>query len=209
MAERTEELRRDIEATRAHMSGTLDEIGDRVSPGRIAERQWRGVRESGSRLASTVMGAPRVATRRTGSAIGDVQSSASGAASTAAQTVAGAPDAVKEAASGNPIAAGAVAFGIGVLIGSIAPASREEERVAEQLMEPVQAAVTETGQQLAGAIKEHVQEDMAPVVEHATEAVADVKQHAAESAESVKGEAASAKDTIQSDVSDAAEDARS
>jgi ElaB/YqjD/DUF883 family membrane-anchored ribosome-binding protein len=209
MAERTEELRRDIEQTRAHMSGTLDAIGDRVSPGRIVERRWQGVRDSGSRVASTVMGKPRSAAQRATSTIGDVQSSASDAASSAVHTATEAPERVKDAAAGNPLAAGAVAFGLGVLVGSLAPASPEEERVAEQLIEPVQATVSDAGHQLADAVKEHVQEDMAPVVEHAQQAVEEVKQHATESADAVRGEASSAKDTVQSGVQDAAEQARS
>ncbi|WP_426574578.1 DUF3618 domain-containing protein [Aquihabitans sp. McL0605] len=208
MAERTEELRRDIEQTRAHMSGTLDEIGDRVSPGRIAERRWQSVRESGSRVAATVMGAPRSATQRTGSAIGDAQSSASDAASSAAQSVAEAPERVKEAASGNPIAAGAVAFGIGVLIGSLASSSPEEQRIAEQFLEPVQSELSDTGRQLASAVKEQVQEQMAPVVEHATEAAAEVKDHAVDSAETIRAEATSAKGAVESDVKDATREAR-
>ncbi|MCU1371661.1 MAG: hypothetical protein JWO77_2855 [Ilumatobacteraceae bacterium] len=208
MAERTEELRRDIEATRAHMTGTIDEIGDRVSPGRIAERRWQSVRSSGSRLAESVMGAPRSATQRAGSAVSGAQGSASDMASSAAHAVTEAPDRAKDATAGNPIAAGAVAFGLGVLIGSLAPASREEEQLAEQLVDPVKTAVTESGQELASAVKDHVQEDMAPVLEHASEAAAEVKQHAMESAQTVQGEAASAKDTVQSDVKDAASEVR-
>ena len=193
MAERTEELRRDIEETRAHMSGTLDQIGDRVSPGRIASRRWQGVRDYGSRLTTTVMGAPRRAADKTGGAIGDAQSSASAAASSAAHAVADAPERVKETASGNPLAAGAVAFGLGMLLGSMAAPSREEERLAEQLMEPVKSELADSGRELASAVKEHVKEDMAPVVDHASAAVDEVKQHAAESAETVRSEAQTAK----------------
>ncbi|MCU1497065.1 MAG: hypothetical protein JWM47_1018, partial [Acidimicrobiales bacterium] len=61
MAERTEELRREIEYTREHMGSTLDAIGDRVSPGRVVERRWNRVRQSTSRLGQTVMGTPRSA----------------------------------------------------------------------------------------------------------------------------------------------------
>ena len=46
MAERTEELRQEIEQTRDHLGGTLDAIGDRVIPGRVVERKVNKVRES-------------------------------------------------------------------------------------------------------------------------------------------------------------------
>ena len=39
MGQDAEELRREIEASRAEMSNTLDAIGDRVSPGRVIERR--------------------------------------------------------------------------------------------------------------------------------------------------------------------------
>ena len=43
MGQRAEELRQEIEGTRAELSGTLDAIGDRVSPGRTVDRR-RGER---------------------------------------------------------------------------------------------------------------------------------------------------------------------
>ena len=39
MGQSTEELRRDIEATRSDMGATLDALEDRLSPGRVAQRQ--------------------------------------------------------------------------------------------------------------------------------------------------------------------------
>jgi hypothetical protein len=205
MAERTEELRRDIEQTRAHMSGTLDEIGDRVSPGRIAERRWQRVRDSGSRAASSVMGTPRAAGQRAGAAVGGVQSSAADAATSAAHAVGDAPERVKDAAAGNPIAAGAVAFGIGVLLGSMAPPTREEERMAEHLIDPLQSAVSDAGHQAADAVKEQVQGQLAPVVEHAHEAASEVAQHASDATTTVKDEATSATDEVRGLVRDEAE----
>ena len=50
MAERTTELRRDIEETRERMTGTMDAIGDRVSPGRVVERRVNRFRQTSSRV---------------------------------------------------------------------------------------------------------------------------------------------------------------
>ena len=46
MGQSTEELKRDIEQTRADMSGTLDAIEDRVSPSRMIQRRKNRVAES-------------------------------------------------------------------------------------------------------------------------------------------------------------------
>ena len=50
MGQSTEELKRDIEHTRADMSGTLDAIEDRVSPSRMIQRRKNRVAESVHRV---------------------------------------------------------------------------------------------------------------------------------------------------------------
>ena len=44
MGQSAEELRREIEETRDNLTGTVDAIGDRVSPGRIVERKTNRAR---------------------------------------------------------------------------------------------------------------------------------------------------------------------
>jgi ElaB/YqjD/DUF883 family membrane-anchored ribosome-binding protein len=196
VAERTEELKRDIEQTRDHMTGTLDAIGDRVSPGRIVERRWERMRQSTSRLSTTVMGKPRAATARAGSSMESARDSAADAASTVADAVAGAPDRVKDAAAGSPLAAGAVAFGLGVLIGSLAPATPEEEQLAGHVIEPLQQELTDVGHELAGSVKEQVQEGVQQTKDAATQAAEQVKQQASDAAGTVTEKASDAKDEV-------------
>ena len=57
MGQSTEELKRDIEHTRADMSGTLDAIEDRVSPGRMIQRRKNRITGSVHALRERVMGA--------------------------------------------------------------------------------------------------------------------------------------------------------
>ena len=74
MAERTTELTRDIDATRDRMSGTIDAIGDRVVPSRVANRRWAQVRDASGRMRERVMGAPRQAGSAMGQRTSDVGS---------------------------------------------------------------------------------------------------------------------------------------
>ena len=131
MVERATELRHEIEDTRSHLGDTLEAIGDRVSPGRVVERRWNRARSSVSNVRHSVMG-------RSGDAAGAVtgqmrsaSDSASGTISDTAGTltgaVRGAPQTVQQGTQGNPLLAGAIAFGAGLLIGSLAPASEAEK----------------------------------------------------------------------------------
>jgi len=52
----TEELRREIESTRNDMSGTLDAIGDRVSPGRMMQRRKNRMAATIGSVRDRVMG---------------------------------------------------------------------------------------------------------------------------------------------------------
>jgi hypothetical protein len=45
MGQSPEELKQDIESTRADLGETLDAIGDRVSPGRVIERRKNRTRQ--------------------------------------------------------------------------------------------------------------------------------------------------------------------
>ncbi|MCU1354912.1 MAG: hypothetical protein JWM89_330 [Acidimicrobiales bacterium] len=204
MAERTEELKRDIEQTRTHMTGTLEAIGDRVSPGRIAERRWTGVRRSTTRMTTSIMGTPRVVASKASAAGGDLLASTGGAASSTTEALGHAPEQLKGATAGNPIAAGAVAFGIGVLIGSLAPPSDAEVHVADQVVEPLQRELTDAGKQIAEVAKQQAQEGAQRTKEVATEAASDVKDSASEAASTVKEQSGSAKDEVAGEAKDAA-----
>ncbi len=149
MAERTTELRHDIEDTRQRMTGTVDAIGDRVSPGRVAERRWARVRASTTRAKERVMGSPGSAGGPRSSDPGGLTGAASSAASTVRDGVSHAPDRIEQGTRGNPLAAGAVAFGVGVLVGSLAPATKEEAELVDQALEPLQAEARAIGQEVA------------------------------------------------------------
>jgi ElaB/YqjD/DUF883 family membrane-anchored ribosome-binding protein len=197
MGQSAEELRREIEYTRGDLGETLDAIGDRVSPGRIVERRKNRVVNGFSSVRNRVMGTASDA----GQSVGDT-------AGSAVDTIKGAPDAVVQQTQGNPLVAGGIAFGVGVLLASVFPATAKEQQVAGQLKEkaePLAEDLKQTGQQMAQHMKEPAREAVESVKQAATEgqqAVADTAKQAAEStgqaaregAETVRSEAPGERD---------------
>jgi uncharacterized protein YjbJ (UPF0337 family) len=162
-------IRADIEATRAKLADDLDQLADRTSPRRMAHRRGEQLKESTSGLRDRVMG---TRDRVVDSASGGVQQakgqargrgqraaessrgtaqSAREAAAHAGQSAGEAPGRAAERTRGNPLAAGAIAFGAGVAAASMLPSSQAEEQAAGQLSEragPVKEAAMESAQHL-------------------------------------------------------------
>ena len=125
-----EAIRAQIAATRAGLSNDVNELGDKVSPGQIAKRQR-------DRVTGAVMG---VKDHIMGSA-GDAKSSAGDALSTVGDAVTGTPGKVAQQTQGSPLAAGLIAFGAGVLLSALIPASQPEARAAAAIKEQAQPLV--------------------------------------------------------------------
>ena len=174
MGQSAEQLRREIEYTRGDLSDTLEAIGDRVSPGRMMERRKNRLVNGLQNARDRVMGTASDA----GSAVGDA---AGGAVETLKQT----PDTVRQQAQGNPLAAGAIAVGVGVLLASVFPASDNERRAADQLIdkaEPLKEELKETGREMADHLKEPAREAVDQVKDAATEGTQAVTDTAKEAA---------------------------
>jgi len=116
-------IREDIERTRAELSSDVDALTDKVSPTRVAQRQAEYVREGVTRVKDRVMGGISDGTDAVGSSVG----SAAGSIGDAASNL---PQATRSSARGNPLAAGLVAFGLGWLVASLLPSTRQEQQVA-------------------------------------------------------------------------------
>ncbi len=220
MVERTAELRSEIEATRDRMTTTVDAIGDRVSPGRIAERRWARIRQATGSASQRVMGTPKQVAGTTRDRAGGVASTLSDSASGAAtslsdtagslgQSIGHAPDRIQETTQGNPLAVGAVAFGLGVLVGSLAPPSREETQVAEKVMEPLQQEAKAIGQEVASSVQGQAKEGLAQTKQVASDAAAQVKDHAQSAAQTVSSEAKDASSEVADQAKQSAQDVRS
>jgi len=182
MGQSAEELRQDIERTRTELGGTMDAIGDRVSPGRIIERRKNrvvlGVRSARDRVMGTA---------------GDAGGSVAGAASDAAGAVKDLPSTIRQQSQGNPMLAGAVAFGVGLVVAAAIPPSQAERNASSQIKEkaaPLGEKVGEAAKEVAENLKEPAQQ-----------AVAEVKDAASAGAERVTESAKDAAPTSASSTS--------
>jgi hypothetical protein len=148
-----EELRREIEQTRAELSQDLDAIGDRVSPGRMVERRRNRMRNGVSSLRERVMGVPAAV----GSTVAAAVFKGSEAEARAASTLQEKAQPLKEEAQN---------------------VARE---VASGLQEPAQQAaesLKETAASSAESVKESAQSSAQQTKEAGQSAVQDVKDRA-------------------------------
>jgi ElaB/YqjD/DUF883 family membrane-anchored ribosome-binding protein len=183
MGQNTEELTTtpaDIEATRADLSRNIDELSDKVSPQRVVERRKEAAKNSLGSVRNKIMGSADKAK----SNVGDKGTSASDAASSVKDSAQSAVGSLGSTAAGNPLVAGAVAFGAGMLIAALLPASEKEAQAAGSLVD----AAKEHGQPLLDEAKSVGQDMAKDLGESASEAAQQVKSKAQDSASTVKDE---------------------
>jgi Protein of unknown function (DUF3618) len=178
------EVRSEIEDTRQEMSETIDAIADRASPARIIRRRRDRIGESWRAVRQRVMGRPED--------VHDVAGSARDRAGTVVEQTRQAPDKVLEQTQGNPVAAGLIAFGGGLLLASLIPPSEAEQRVAGQLVEkaqPLRDELQRAGQDVAEDLRSTAEEGAEQVKQRALEAAETVQEDVRASTTSVKEEA--------------------
>ena len=134
MGQDTEELTTtpaDIEATRTNLTRDIDELTDKVTPSRVLDRRKEAAKGRMGSFRDKVMGSA-------GSAGGNLSGTASSATGSISGTATGALDGLESRTQGNPLAAGVVAFGAGMLISALIPASEKEAQAARKLTEVAQ-----------------------------------------------------------------------
>ncbi len=120
--------------------------------------------------------------------------------SDAGTAISHAPDQVKAKTQGNPLAAGLIAFGAGMLISSLIPASQKEREAADQLKtaaQPLATQVTDAAKDMVQDLKEPAQEAMENVKATATDAAQNVKAEGQSAATDVKDRATDAKTNVK------------
>ena len=177
----------DIEVTRADLSRNLDELTDKVSPQRVVERRKEAAKSSLASVRDKVMGSAQDAKASLGSGSG---SGAAGSVKDSAQAAAGT---VGSATAGNPLTAGLVAFGAGMLVSALLPASKQETEAARNVVD----AAKEHGQPLVDEAKSVGQEMGQDLGENAAQAAQEVKSQAQDSVENVKQEGQSSVDQVK------------
>ena len=197
MGQSTEELRAEIEQTRQSMTSDVDALQDKVSPAAIVERRKQAARSRMLGVRERVMGTAQSASSSASGTAGSAKESAVGAVGsvkdTASNTVSGAQDKVQ----GSPLAAGLVAFGAGMIVSALIPASEKEAVAAGHVVD----AAKEHGQPVVDQAKSMAQDVAQDVKETATQAAQEVKDTATDSAERVKSEGQSGVDEVRSQTS--------
>ncbi len=221
------QIRAEIDQTRSELANDASRLTEKVTPSKIVERKVDGVKGAVSGVKDKVLGshdsgglgAHGAMGAAYGGSAADAASSVAGgvsdAFSGAAGAVASAPHAAKSRASGSPVIAGAVAFGVGYLLSSLLPASSKEQQLAGQvkdsagaLKEPVKEALTSAATEVkeqvapqaadaAAAVKEAGQQAVGAVKETASSAASDVQHSAADAAGTVTGQAADSAATVK------------
>lgn len=178
MATRADELTREIEVTRTRMDRTIDGIGERAGPGRLRQRMAGAMQNT----KATVMGA-----------VSDGDDGATSAGGAAAGT--------RNRSEGNPIAAGLIAFGAGLLAGSVMPGSRTENELAREVQRKAQAPVRESLQESASELSDRISEKAAEAKER-------VAQELSSATDDIAGEARGRAQDVEDHAQDAASEVR-
>ena len=219
-----DEIRADIERTRATLSNDVDDLAESVKPKSVAQRQVDKVKDAAGSLKDRVMGSDdddyssstvgdkayaakdAVADRAYAAkdAVADkayaARDTVSEKASDAADAVREAPTTLKRKTQGNPLAAGVIAFGLGMLVSSLIPSSEKERQAVSQLqdnLEPVKQKATEVAQDVGENLRPAAQEAAQSVKSTAQEGVENVKQEGQSAAQDVKDQAQDSKDTVR------------
>jgi hypothetical protein len=208
-----DEIRADIERTRATLSDDVDDLAESVKPKSVARRQADKVKDAVGGVKDRVMGSDEddyssstvggkasaakdaVADKAyaTKDAVADkayaAKDTVSEKASEASEAAREAPATVKRKTQGNPLAAGVIAFGLGMLVSSLIPSSEKERQAVSQLqenLEPVKQKATEVARDMGESLKPAAQEAAESVKGTAQEGVESVRQEGQSAAQDVK-----------------------
>ncbi|GAB3437222.1 DUF3618 domain-containing protein [Phycicoccus ginsengisoli] len=178
-------IRREIDRTRGRLAADVDTLGNTVSPSHVAQRTVGRAKSRVASLKDSVMG---TAHDVAGSAQ-DLGGNGADTAQHAVQATAEVPHRAAQRTRGNPLAAGAVALGIGWIVGSLLPASQREQELAHTAREQAQPLVEEAksvAQDAGQNLKEPATQAADAVKQQAAAGVQEVRQEGADKAHEVK-----------------------
>lgn len=194
MAEEPDRLKRDIENTRASLTRDVDLLAEKTNPRQVAKRRWTAVKEKVMGTTEDTTYAARERAHRAGDKASDLSeaagqkasalSDAAGEkASAAADRVREAPQAVARQTQGNPLAAGIIAFGVGLLTASLMPVTEAERRAGQQLKEH-SGDLTDRVKDVAGDLKDDLDGTVRQAAGQVRETARDAAQTTGETARS-------------------------
>ncbi|GAA2511478.1 DUF3618 domain-containing protein [Pilimelia columellifera] len=203
MTAEPDQIRRDIERTRANLSYDVDALAYKASPSRMVQERkqrvtgaLRGIRDNVMGTAEGAGSSVSAAGGHLGDRASELGDKASEAMRSAGEAAAHAPETIRRQTEGNPLAVGLIAFGAGWLVSSLIPASATERRAVGQLKDVAQEhagqlreELTHVAQDLKGNLEQPAREAMEAVTTTATDAAAAAKQDVADAAGEIRGKA--------------------
>ncbi|GAA4414453.1 DUF3618 domain-containing protein [Actinokineospora soli] len=188
-----DQIRTEIEHTRADLTQDVNRLADRTSPKRIAHRQTDKARRGVGRLRDRVMGTLDDAK----SGMSDTGETIKEHAHQAGDALREAPQAVRSQTQGSPLAAGLVAFGAGLLTAGLLPTTEVERRAGGKLrdsdqLDTLKQEATEAakgiGEDLGQTAKQAAQHVQETATDSAHQVADAAKDEGARTAERAKGE---------------------
>jgi hypothetical protein len=208
-----EQIRAEIEATRARLGADVDAVAEKVTPERVVERQKGKVRDKVQGVRERVMGSAHDSHDEFtvgGYTTGDVKDEAAYRAAQARGAVQNAPATARAKTRGNPMAAGLIALGAGWLVGSLLPSTQKEQELvadaAERVQPHAQHAVESAkgmAQEVAQDLKEPAQEAAQSLKETAQTGAQEVKSQGQTEAQQLKGSAQESAQTVRDQTKNA------
>ncbi len=136
----------------------------------------------------------------------DVAAAVQERASDVAERVQQAPQAIKNQTRGNPLMAGAVAFGAGVVVAYALPASQDERKLARSvaqspLVDKVRDEAKQVAQEVVSEVKESATQQMQDLQGDAQRQVQELKEDASQHAQEVKDAAQGAVQDVKDQAS--------
>ncbi|MFG1775024.1 DUF3618 domain-containing protein [Micromonospora sp. NPDC049051] len=221
MSNDPDRIRWEIENTRNELSSDVDALADRVNPRRIAGERVGQARGALTRAREKVMGVQSdghgVAQRMshaTGSARGFGEQSReqmSHMAGSVREEARSLGQQSRRQAEGNPLAAGLIAFGAGLLVSSLIPPSRPERQWAGQAKDMVsehsdqlraragqlREQASQVGHEMRDNLREPVQQAAGSVASTAAGGASAVREQGRSAAHQMQGQAHETADDLR------------
>ncbi|MEQ4300083.1 DUF3618 domain-containing protein [Plantactinospora sp. B6F1] len=196
-------IRADADRTQDRLGENLNALSDRMNPRNAAQHQVGRARHAWQRARETVMGSAENARQDVGGAMSHVREGAHQARggmsraremsqaqiSSAGHRAQELGQQTRQLPEGHPLAAGLVAFGLGVLASALLPASPAERRMVGRVRDEIAEHSDQLKQQASGMARQ-TQQNLREPAQQAAEAVRSrAGQHAGEMREQARSSA--------------------
>ncbi|MET8201294.1 DUF3618 domain-containing protein [Micromonospora taraxaci] len=215
MSSDPDQIRREIETTRNELSSDVDALTDKVNPRRIAGDRVGQARGAFTRAKEKMMGSSshmsQEASQRMSHMAGSVRDETRSLGNQSREAMGSVRDEAhslgqqsREQAQGNPLAAGMVAFGVGLLAASLIPPSGRERQLAgrarglvSEHSDELRQQASQVGRQMQDNMREPAQQAAQSVRSSAQQGMSAVREQGRSAAGQVQGEAHAAADDLR------------